>query len=366
MPSQDIHKKKFDDATLTKLEIFRAYTSAWLPTFIMQGRKKILIVDFFAGPGYDSEGIEGSPILVLKEINKFTEHIFKKNVKICLVLNEFSKRKYHRLKESIDAYINKHEHFKRFLNIEITNDDFDDSFQKQIKEIEKYPSLVLLDQNGMKFIRKKYIQSLENTRQTDFLYFLSSSFVSRFGDTDEFQKHLTVDVNRLRDEPYRYVHNILIDEIRKLLPAQTKTKLYPFSLKKGSNIYGLIFGASNPIAVEKFLRVVWSINPANGQANYDIDDESSISPQLNIFSPQRLSKIQQFKKDFKNEVLDMCPTTNKELYLHCLDRGHLPTHGAEVLKEMKKSKLIDYEGRSPKITKDSLRSSIVHIKKTNN
>ena len=75
----DLHRKAFDDGTLCKLEIFEAYIQAWLPTFIMQNAGTICIFDLFAGPGYDKDGIEGSPIRIIKQVEAQTGNIFQKD-----------------------------------------------------------------------------------------------------------------------------------------------------------------------------------------------------------------------------------------------------------------------------------------------
>jgi hypothetical protein len=43
-----------------------------------------------------------------------------------------------------------------------------------------------LDQNGVKFLSNQYFKKLEETKQTDFLYFASSSYIRRFGELNEF------------------------------------------------------------------------------------------------------------------------------------------------------------------------------------
>ena len=66
--SKNLHEKPFDDTTIAKLEIFEDYAQAWIPTFVMAGDPEICIFDFFAGTGYDINGIPGSPIRILKKI----------------------------------------------------------------------------------------------------------------------------------------------------------------------------------------------------------------------------------------------------------------------------------------------------------
>jgi len=45
MASKDLHDEAFDEATITKLEIFEKYLEAWLPTFIMAGFQEVNIYD---------------------------------------------------------------------------------------------------------------------------------------------------------------------------------------------------------------------------------------------------------------------------------------------------------------------------------
>ncbi len=59
----DLHRHPFDEGTITKLEIFEAYTKEWLPVFVMSPYQHICIFDLFAGTGRDQKGVAGSPIL---------------------------------------------------------------------------------------------------------------------------------------------------------------------------------------------------------------------------------------------------------------------------------------------------------------
>ncbi|MGN6802351.1 MAG: hypothetical protein ACTHJN_10620, partial [Ginsengibacter sp.] len=110
MPYRDLHSKPFDETTITKLEIFQDYAHAWIPTFVMQsGIQEIHVFDFFAGPGYDKNGIPGSPIRLLENINSQLGNFFKTKTKIVLHFNEFEpgnkkQEKYKLLKQNCDEY----------------------------------------------------------------------------------------------------------------------------------------------------------------------------------------------------------------------------------------------------------------------
>ena len=140
-----------------------------------------------------------------------------------------------------------------------------------------------------------------------------------------------------------------IFDIKKKLPSNTQLKLYPFSLKKGASIYGIIFGASHPRAVDKFLSIAWKRNELNGEANFDIDDDNLKSQGL-LFDNQPLTKKQAFQKNVKDKVLKKEITNNFDLFNFSLEEGHIGSHAADEIKKMKKNGEVFFEGTSPFIT----------------
>ena len=287
MAYKDLHEEPFDESTIAKLEIFEDYAQAWIPTFVMQGIPVICIFDFFAGTGYDKKGVAGSPIRILEKIKEQIGFIYQKKVKVKIYLNEFEpnkkeQKKFELLKKACLEYLELNKSVKQAIDIEYYNENFEDLFPKLISVVRQYPSLVYLDQNGIKFLSDKYLLELEKTRQTDFLYFVSSSYFKRLGHTTEFKRHVDLDIELLKKNPYKFIHRNVIEQLRTKLPLNSDLKLYPFSLKKGANIFGIVFGAKHPLAVDKFLNIAWKRNPVNGDANFDIDDDSK-KGQLDMF-----------------------------------------------------------------------------------
>jgi three-Cys-motif partner protein len=353
MPAKDHHAKPFTEETLAKLEIFEDYAQAWIPTFVMQGCEEICIFDFFAGPGKDVNGVFGSPIRILKKIREQVANILFKNVKIKVFFNEFDSNKFKALKISCAEYLEQNRDVEEVISIEYFNRDFCDLFYELIPTIKANPSLVYLDQTGIKYISGTYISQLEQTSRTDFLYFVSSSSVWRFGDRDEFQSHLPIDMEEIKSQPYKFIHRNLIEYLRRNLPAETALKLYPFSLKKGGNIYGIVFGASHLRAVDKFLSIVWKRNETNGEANFDIDDDQK-KGQLNIFDSQMtLTKIEAFQKLVREKILQGEIADNLALFSFVMGEGHIGKHAAECLRLMKRDGEISYDGSSPLLTYDN-------------
>ena len=347
--SKNLHEKPFDQATIAKLEIFEDYAQAWIPTFVMYGDPVICIFDFFAGTGYDKNGIPGSPIRILQKLREQIARIFQKKVKVRVFFNEFDLEKYQQLSIACKDFLHEYPELDRAIELKIFNEDFDICFKTLLPEIRDCSSLVYLDQNGIRFLANKYLLELEKTTRTDFLYFVSSSYFWRFGDKEEFQSHVKLDMEEAKKRPYHYIHRSLISQLQKQLPAGSNLKLYPYSLKKGANVHGIIFGASHPRAVDKFLKAAWRRNQVNGEANFDIDKDTQ-KGQLDIFSGKRLTKIEAFQQRFREKILDGTITDNFAAFNFALDEAHLGRHAASELKKMKKEGLIDYDAKSPLVT----------------
>lgn len=351
--TSDIHKKPFDEGTLAKLEIFEDYAEVWIPTFVMSGASKIAIFDLFSGPGYDITRVPGSAIRILKQIQRHVRHIKANGTEINLFLNEFVPKKFALLQEACQDFLSTNPEIASAVKIHPSADDFEIVFARLNSKIGSVPSLVYLDQNGIKAIAQKYFQALSTKPQTDFLYFVSSSYFWRFGESDEFKAYLEVDLAEAKKNPYRFIHRYVLGQIQKTLPAQTKLRLYPFSIKKGANIHGIIFGASHPLAFDKFLRIAWKKNETNGEANFDIDDDSS-KAQPDLWGGKRLTKLEKFETNVRERVLSGDIRNNSDALQYAYSEGHLGSHADSVLRNLKKSGEISYAGRSPLVTYDNV------------
>jgi three-Cys-motif partner protein len=358
MGAKNLHNEPFDKGTITKLEIFEDYAQAWIPTFVMSGVPEIHIFDFFSGPGYDSERVPGSPIRILQKIDEQLGNILQKKTKIFLHFNEFeptkkAQDKFELLKQNCNEFIQQHTKFKYFLTPKYYNESADELFYKLLPDIRKYPSLVYLDQNGVKFISQQYLTELEKLKTTDFLYFVSSSFFKRYGGTEEFKKVLEIDLKELEREEYRNMHRLVLNKIKSRLPEKTDLKLFPFSIRKNSNIYGIVFGAKNYLAVDKFLGIAWKRNSLNGEADFDIDEDTSKS-QLDMFAGKKMTKIEKFQTDFEALILNRTVQNNKSALIHTYSCGHIPQHAVDVIKRLKQDGKLTYESRTPALNYDNV------------
>lgn len=354
MPRKDLHEQPFDEATLAKLEIFQEYAMAWIPVFVEAGSKTIYIADFFAGTGYDKQGNPGSPIRILDAVKEYKANIVRKNTRMCLMLNEYDTAKCSLLESALEQYFDENPDMRKFLDIKILNLDFEKCFHKCYAQIRKHPSLLYFDQNGIKFLTKEYLTSLDALEKTDFLYFISSSYLWRFGDEPQFKKYIPFDLQKAKEEPYKFIHRNLIQALYEMLPTNSTLRLYPFSIKKGANIYGIVFGTKHLLAVEKFLGIGWKKNSVNGDANFDIDSDH-LKKQLDLFESRQPTKIEAFDEDLKKLIKTKGIVTNEELLQFTLEKGHPVTHASKRVRELKASAKVSFPGRGPKINTRSVR-----------
>ncbi|MEX1013639.1 MAG: three-Cys-motif partner protein TcmP [Candidatus Paceibacterota bacterium] len=349
MGSKDLHIKPFDEATITKLSLFEDYTESWIPTFVMTPRiNQIHIFDLFAGPGYDKDGLAGSPIRILNKVKDQIGIFFQQKTRVIIHLNEFNKDKFESLVEHCGSFLSSNPKLKHILNMEYYSEDAADLLPKLLPVIKAHPSLVFFDQNGVKFISREYLEEMERLSTTDFLFFVSSSYFKRLGLTPEFQKVIPFTEEELADTEWSNIHRVVVEKLRSYLKPNSKLRLYPFSIKKGANIYGLIFGASHPAAVNKFLTMCWKKNRLNGEANFDIHKDKE-KAQAELFGNNKLTKVEQFKIDLKDKIINGDIRNNFEALDYTFATGNYYKYANNALKELKKEGIVKYDGSTPGI-----------------
>jgi three-Cys-motif partner protein len=350
MPPKNLHNAPFGKSTLTKLQIFQLYAREWLPVFHkLPYIPEITIIDYFAGPGYDVKGVPGSPIRILEEIRKCMEMYPKDNTKVCVHFNECHRTKNESLQKACNAYIQEYPQMRSYLEMQFYCEDFDVCFNKLRNDMGKNPSLIYLDQNGIKHLQDKYISFFLATKRIDFLYFVASSYIKRFRKTAAFRLYCDDALLKIVDtsEPL-FIHRKLVEYLNEKYSHNANSWFVPFSLRKGKNVYGIVLGASNPKAVEKFLKVTWDQSEANGEANFDIDDDSS-KAQLILFGEKEPDKRESFLSALEKYIKDKKTVTNAEVYEFTLKSGFPLSRATEHLRQLKREKKIHFEGSGPQI-----------------
>lgn len=90
------------------------------------------------------------------------------------------------------------------------------------------------------------------------------------------------------------------------------------------------------------------------QCKLRIDDDRSRA-QLVLFDEyKKKTKIEAFQDELKMKIINQEITDNKEVYLHTINKGHIPKHAREIIKQLKKENIINYDSKEPLISYNSV------------
>lgn len=140
------------------------------------------------------------------------------------------------------------------------------------------------------------------------------------------------------------MHRKVLDHYKSLIGNGKKYFLAPFSIRKGANVYGLIFGTNHTLGIEKFLRVAWKRDALRGEANFDIDDERIDVLRPKLFEEMdKPNKRQVFEKNLTDEILKKGLVLRYGIYLYALNEGFQLKDVNSLLKKLKSDKRIDFD-----------------------
>lgn len=345
MSSAGFHEKPYDAGTLTKLKIFELYVQAWIPVFVSRPEPpfcELHIFDLFCGPGTDSDGTPGSPLRILNQILSYQAIGMAGWPKVKIAAH-FS-----------DANVGKIDELRRLLStpewhipgisIECDAITFQEALEKHahILRNPRAAKLLIIDQFGVDAVTDTVFKQLITFPRTDFIFFLSSSALNRFHD------HPAIKIKIHRPEDSYDVHRAAFGWYEQLTPPNAF--LGRFSIKKGSNIYGLIFGSQHPLGAHKFLQVAWANDDIRGEANFDIDRENIAPGDLLLpFAELRPKKIQAFEVDLEAALRTKRMTSEADLVHFCIAAGMTCQHATPVLQKLQKERVLECGFRTPDV-----------------
>jgi three-Cys-motif partner protein len=343
MPVDDFHDKPFDEGTLTKLRIFELYAGEWLPVFLSQRHPihpEIHLFDFFAGPGVDGRGEFGSPLRLLRQLRHYESMAGWPDVRITVHFFDSNSEKIDKLARNLDS----HDLRLPGVTIDLRPLAFRRAFNEsgEVLAAQYAAKLVFIDQFGVDNVTPDVFRLLVNAPRCDFLFFLSSSTLYRFRDHPAIKQKIT------RPNDYYHVHRAALEYYRGLLP-DPNYYLAPFSIKKGSNIYGLIFGSGHPLGMDKFLQVAWRQDEISGEADFDIDRQDLHRGQLSLFEDNTPTKVSAFLADLEQRLKSGAVHDEADVIRVCFEHGVKRQHAESVLRRLKDEGVIALDFRVPDI-----------------
>ncbi len=235
------------------------------------------------------------------------------------------------------------EELNDFLKIEVYNQDFFDIFENIYDSFKQTANLLFFDQNGYKFITEEILKKVNDLYSTDYLFFVSSSYGYRFKEV--FSTYIPDFEKKIKDVRYEKIHEYVTICYQDYASRFSDFKYYPFSIKKNTNIYGIIFASKHPRGIDKFLRVAWKENPFNGNANFDIEDDMG-DQQMTLFGDGVITKVEIFQRKLESLILNQKLKTNCDVYDFTLEQGHIPNHAKEIVLKLKNNNKICFSGHA--------------------
>lgn len=360
--AKNINDEVFDEATLTKLEIFKKCFKEWLPVFIYSDFiEKIYVYDFFAGSGKDIKNNFGSPLILLDTAKgdnlKYCSQIRKNGKEVCFVFNENeptkkSQDKYLLLENNVGSFLKKcySENCKEgncVYTTYFTNKTFKEGFNcietdfHNILRNRNYAKFILLDQYGFSQVDEDVFQTLVKSPRTDFIFFISSSFIRRFKEHSNTKKYIDTKKINFEEQNPNECHIAIANYFEDLISPKIEYYINHFTIKKGSNYYGLIFGTNHTLGMEKFLKVCWELDRQAGESNCNtrIDFEKS-----SLFGGLETNKVEDLKRDLRKLIKEGTIKDNISGLKYALKKRCLPIFFTELIKQLEKEEKIERIG----------------------
>ena len=346
--TKDINKSEYTEETKLKLELIQKCFREWFPVFLNTPFiERIVIYDMFAGSGTDSMGNYGSPLLLLEEAKGYNKQycnliITKNKPLVQFGFNEKLPKKAELLKKHVDNTLLQCKQnctFKRCAfegAIEVKSYDFceiqSNATVANILSNSKYAKFLLLDQYGFKHINDSVFLHLINYPKTDFIFFVASSAIKRFRElpavTAYFNRyHITFDESQPKE-----CHRVVTDYFRSLIPVEKEYYIHGFTIQKGSNYYGLIFGTGHSLGMEKFLKVCWEVDEMGGESDCNINDDWGTDTLF--YDPKSSNKTLEFSDKMKELILNATIQNNIDGLKYALRYGCRPLLFVDVMKEL--------------------------------
>lgn len=352
--AKNIHKTIFSEQTKLKLGIFRECFREWFPVFLHNPHiSNIFIYDLFAGSGTDLEGNYGSPLILLEEARGenglHCKYLLKENKKVVFAYNEYQKRKVKTLGQNIQTFFSDckanctEESCPYEDNYHIKQSDFHELFQSTtlLNNLanNKYGKFLLLDQYGFKHVDDKVFIRLTNSPKTDFIFFISSSTIRRFQESDVISKYLKDHKITFDAALPKECHRVIAKYFKSLIPKEKEYYIHHFTIQNQSNYYGLIFGSNHSFGMEKFLKVCWKYDVFAGESNCNINNDFQKGELF--YNPQETNKKEKVKNLIHSFILSGRINNNKDGMRFALYNGCLPNIFVEVVEHLRDTKRIN-------------------------
>jgi len=230
------------------------------------------------------------------------------------------------------------------INVITSRADFASLFQQYLPlmRTDSTANFIFIDQFGLKEVTQSVFETLILLPKTDFMFYLAASTANRFKKIESIIKCIPP---LSQEEKDRMDGNNALQILCQAygtywVPVHYRDEYFlgSFSIKKGANVYGLIFGSHHPAGIEKFLQAAWKLG---GVANFDIDKDGFMPGEDTLFEEFKIpSRIREFQQELEEFLRTKPKTSNKWLYGVGLRNGMLPQFVRPVIDKLFKEGFI--------------------------
>ena len=174
--------------------------------------------------------------------------------------------------------------------------------------------------------------------KTDFIFFIASSALKRFKNHPAMKKYFEANKIPFDLTNSRQCHKAVADYYKSLLPDGLEYYIHHFTIRKGTNYYGLIFGTGHTLGMEKFLKVCWDEDKLAGESN--CNEELDFEKDTFFYNVNNSNKLLKVKESLSNRILLGLIDNNKDGMKFVLNEGCLPKVYVEVIQKLIKDKKV--------------------------
>lgn len=285
LPDDSLEKWEYKEHTKVKHEILSKYLGTW--TKILGKFHNLNIFDCFAGRGRFPDGVEGSPLIVIKTIAEIREKMRQPDGASCIFI-ERNKNNFQNLQSEINIEIeNSPQKYGDWLNVKYSNNEFANVASRIIdKHGENLaPSFFFIDPFGFSGVPFEVIKNILSIRRTEVFMTFMVRDVNRFFESS----HHTISIeelygiNNVQETLQNKYSNLprehaLLKLYRDQLHEEANVKYtFPFTISADERLqttYYLIHATNHPVGCELMKGVMYKagtegrfryLGPAEGQ-----------------------------------------------------------------------------------------------------
>ncbi|MCC6327826.1 MAG: three-Cys-motif partner protein TcmP [Acidobacteria bacterium] len=320
-----------------KVRLLGSYLKRFLSVIANDGfTRQIKIFDLFCGGGiYGSDG-EGSPIVILREVEGLyfsRKARSQDSPKIDCHFSDLDATKVENLRNSVQL---KNLHAPEFGNITFQCRDYREVVSELTNVLRPdrfVKNFIFIDPYGYKHIKANDIKNLLAKGNVEVLLFLPTQFMYRFDSngTPEALKDFIeeiIDIKHWRENEnvWNFVEQ-LKDSFRKNLGPSVFVDTFTIQ-KDPQTVFCLFFFSNHIKGFEKMLEAKWELDNEQGMGwHYSRSQLSS------LFEKQRVHPLELKLREF----LRGNHKTNGDIYKFTLASGFLPKHAGEVFENLQEN-----------------------------